>query len=294
MSTRMVESAPSVLLMPGTLPREAPVREALLADAPDAGAGACARWLAQATVTSLDDLTWTDCERARVARGAADGRTGFATPMNFVLALTDLTGTDPDTLVLDVSTSRALCADADTHLAPEGVRCHYEGPGLWRVSLAEPIEVACERPIWLAGEPIRPLLPRGRDARRVERWMNELQMLLHDHPGNRARTARGLPAVNGVWLWGFDGLPPAPAVEVVTGFTRALAAGDVAGWQRAWGTIAERLAAADEVILGDARPRLRLTPGRPGLFARLGARWRRPDLAATLGRLATLARASDA
>jgi len=34
------------------------------------------------------------------------------------------------------------------------------------------------------------------------RLQNELQMLLHDHPVNAAREARGELAINGIWFWG--------------------------------------------------------------------------------------------
>ena len=36
----------------------------------------------------------------------------------------------------------------------------------------------------------------------MRRLMTELQMLLHEHPVNEARAARGVPTVNAVWLWG--------------------------------------------------------------------------------------------
>src|SRR5690606_33262738 len=34
------------------------------------------------------------------------------------------------------------------------------------------------------------------------RVLNEVQITLHEHPVNLARTARGLPAVNSLWPWG--------------------------------------------------------------------------------------------
>lgn len=46
------------------------------------------------------------------------------------------------------------------------------------------------------------VLPSGEGAGAMRRWMTEAQMLLHDHPVNDARAARGLPAVNALWLWG--------------------------------------------------------------------------------------------
>ncbi|MHB1144198.1 MAG: hypothetical protein ACYCZS_04795 [Thiobacillus sp.] len=52
------------------------------------------------------------------------------------------------------------------------------------------------------GRDIDPLLPQGGDAMRFRARLNELQMLLHDHPVNQAREARGDLPVNSLWLWG--------------------------------------------------------------------------------------------
>ena len=46
------------------------------------------------------------------------------------------------------------------------------------------------------------VLPQGADALLVHGWVNEIQMLLHEHPINAAREARGALAVNSLWLWG--------------------------------------------------------------------------------------------
>jgi hypothetical protein len=42
----------------------------------------------------------------------------------------------------------------------------------------------------------------GEAGRRWSRLLNEAQMLLHAHPVNQARDARGEPAINSLWLWG--------------------------------------------------------------------------------------------
>jgi hypothetical protein len=46
------------------------------------------------------------------------------------------------------------------------------------------------------------VLPQGRDAGKMRRLMTELQMLLHEHPVNQRRLARGIPVANAVWFWG--------------------------------------------------------------------------------------------
>ena len=57
------------------------------------------------------------------------------------------------------------------------------------------------------GRDIDPLLPQGDDAMRFRAELNELQMLLHEHPVNQAREARGELLVNSLWLWGGGRLP---------------------------------------------------------------------------------------
>lgn len=53
-----------------------------------------------------------------------------------------------------------------------------------------------------AGSDIARHMPQGEDAPVYRRLINELQMLLFDHPVNRAREARGEWPVNSIWLWG--------------------------------------------------------------------------------------------
>jgi hypothetical protein len=64
------------------------------------------------------------------------------------------------------------------------------------------------------GRDIDPLLPHGDDAMRFRAELNELQMLLHEHPVNQAREARGELPVNSLWLWGGGHLPVTCATPV--------------------------------------------------------------------------------
>ena len=68
------------------------------------------------------------------------------------------------------------------------------------------------------------LVAAGRDvasARGSDALLTEIQMLLHSHPLNEAREARGEPAVNSLWLWGGGRMPAA-----ASGPWRSLAADD--------------------------------------------------------------------
>lgn len=83
-----------------------------------------------------------------------------------------------------------------------------------------------------AGRPIEPWL---RASRVLRRWQNEAQMLLHDHPLNREREARGQHPVNSVWIGDIGRGNGRPAeVTVDDRLTAPLLAGDLAAWAEAW------------------------------------------------------------
>ena len=66
-------------------------------------------------------------------------------------------------------------------------------------------------PISIAvGCDIDPLLPQGEDAMLFRAQLNELQMLLFEHPVNQARETRGELPVNSLWLWGGGCVPAVP------------------------------------------------------------------------------------
>ncbi|MBL8310504.1 MAG: hypothetical protein JNL19_08800 [Burkholderiales bacterium] len=285
--------------------------------------------------------SWSDAEREALGGGERDLQdalrllpyspaeahagelktVAIASPMSATLGLTDLTPLDASRLALDDSDARALCTACDAHLANEGVRLTFVDSQHWLVSINEIVSALTERPDWITGEPLRPNLPRGADARRVERWMNELQMLLYTHPVNVAREDRGLPPINVVWLWAFstvsggDTVRGAPSTSSgvnaeltarsvhgelierrsdmasITTFAQAFRNGDLPAWQLAWSAHSSSLLQANQIILGDAHPRLKLTPHVPGWLQTVRARFARPPtLAAVLGDLHARAR----
>ena len=86
---------------------------------------------------------------------------------------------------------------------------HALTPRRWLLRLARPVAFATPPLSAVAGR----RLDRGQAASPLQSVLNEIQMVLHGHPVNEARAARGLPAVNGLWLWGAGALgdaPPAP------------------------------------------------------------------------------------
>jgi hypothetical protein len=268
-----------MLLLPGSLPTDRATLTALCENLPSHGE--LAKWLRGCDVETVDG-SWSDWERSSCPlpfKGEEpDARFAVATPLHATLGLTDLTPLDPAQLQLTDEDSRALCEACDAHLREDDVRLEFVSAGEWRVVAQREIHVLAERPDWIIGESMRPNLPRGDDARLVERWMNELQMLLFNHPVNAARVARRLPPVNVVWLWGLDGLTSEINEAVDARMLHAFRAGDVFAWKRAWGELATKIVSSDCVILGDARPRLKLTKKASGFFAAMASKFSSPQL----------------
>lgn len=299
-----------MLLLPGSLPADRATLKALCVELDPSAAIA-----ARLSTTSVESFpgSWSDAERealgltgdlcegqalAALPPSASRGNHyAVASPLHAALGLTDLTPFDPSLISLSEQESRALCEAADHHLRVDGVRLSFIGANTWLVTCADQISVLTERPDWLIGEPLRPNLPRGKDARLVERWMNELQMLLFSHPVNAAREERELPPINLVWLWGFGAgttneigtvgaalpRPAAPTSEVGRGgaapterppqldHLHALRRGNIPAWQNTWQTLSSEILSANSIILGDSRPRLRLASRKPSAMSKLAA-----------------------
>jgi hypothetical protein len=85
----------------------------------------------------------------------------------------------------------ALCAALNGHF--EGMNFSALEPRRWCASVSFSVETSSA--LQLAGQEAQ--MPREAAA-----FLNEAQMVLHEHPVNEAREARGEPPVNSVWLWG--------------------------------------------------------------------------------------------
>ena len=175
------------------------------------------------------------------------GTWACARPVHLLTAIDHLQ-LAPGSLDLDASESSALLDDINRHFEERGFRFHAPSAGEeWSLECADAIDCSSVEPLDAAGRNLRGLLPAGRDGARICALMNELQMLLHEHPVNRDRAGRGRPAVNSFWLWGFGQL-----TESRTAILPALYADDawLAGAWRLHGASARPL---EQCAPGEAR-----------------------------------------
>lgn len=143
------------------------------------------------------------CAYAAWTGGPARTTWACVAPVHLLTAIDHLQLAEPVPLPLEAEESAALLASLDAHLAGTGFRLHsFPGRG-WLCECPADLVCTAVEPTVAIGRNLRELLPGGRDAARVRALVNELQMLLHEHPVNERRALRGAPAVNSLWLWGF-------------------------------------------------------------------------------------------
>ena len=136
-----------------------------------------------------------------------------ATPVHLETRRNALVLADPASLEITAAESAAFAATLADHLREESITLHAPQPGRWFLRCDAMPAMTTSSLGAVTGRDVRPFLPQGPDSARWHRILTEIQMLLHAHPLNDAREARGRLPVNSVWLWGGGTLPaPAPAV----------------------------------------------------------------------------------
>lgn len=103
------------------------------------------------------------------------------------------------------------------HLRSAGLELHAANDE-WLLQSASPLGLQTVTPEFAAANPVSEILPRGADAGPIRRLMTEMQMLLHEHPVNARRQARGAPAINAVWVHGEGMLSDVSSVSLPAGY----------------------------------------------------------------------------
>lgn len=111
-------------------------------------------------------------------------------------------------LHLTMDEAQILAAALQPFFEEAGMRLLVSTPDRWHVQL--PRELALPdfaAPEQALGEDLSQHLPGGSEGRRWRVLLNDIQVLLHQHPVNADRRERGLPPINSLWLWGGGLLP---------------------------------------------------------------------------------------
>ncbi len=192
-------------------PAEQPAADWLLARADRTRSfhGSWREWIAETAgfpVGILESHREGPCAAVATINAPGPGSWARARPVHLVAAMDHLRLAPPEALDLGAEEAAALLERLNAHLAGSGLRLHAVQPDEWLLEYAREIDCVNAAPDLAADSNLREFQPQGADAGEIRRLQTELQMLLHEHPVNVRRQARGEPAVNSIWLWGVGGV----------------------------------------------------------------------------------------
>lgn len=195
----------------------------------------------------------------------------LATPVHCAATMTSVRLSPAGILPLDAAAASALAGDFQRVFPHSPQRLIAGRSGALFTVFAAPLTVHTRDPSDALDQDVWDFLPSGADAAALRRLMSEIELWLFDHEINRARQARTLAPITGLWLWG--GGAPLRALPALVGWT--------AGTDAFFGALplhgaANRGTGSGVVVVADA-------PGTTG-WREAEARWLRPALRDLAGR----------
>lgn len=109
---------------------------------------------------------------------------------------------DPGQMEISAEEAQGLFEAALPSFDAAGFGATPLSPQRWRLTLPDGLHPPTASPATVVGQPLRHWWSQDTAMRPWRRLLNEIQMEWYEHPVNEARTARGLPPVNALWLYG--------------------------------------------------------------------------------------------
>ena len=165
---------------------------------------------------ALERFAAGPCVAAACGESRIEGVWAVAQPVHLATAIDHLRLTPLEEVALTPAEAAALIATVNNHLAGTEFKLAYFAPGCWALQCRGQIECTAREPAEVVGRNVWDFMPAGRDGPAVRSLMNEIQMLLHEHPINDERVLCGRLPVNSLWLWGF-GAVARPSTQLLPG-----------------------------------------------------------------------------
>lgn len=143
-----------------------------------------------------------------------------ADPVHLLLQRDSFSLSEPVPLQVERAQADIIIADLNRHFSAEGMQFMLGHSGAWYLRLDSAPQIETTLPAVALDRNIYQFMPAGHEASKWLAYMNEIQMLLHDHVVNHARESARLPAVNSVWFSAGGEMPirsslPSPHYHVV-------------------------------------------------------------------------------
>jgi len=200
-----------------------------------AGDSALARLLSKASVRLLDlPLEAVICMQHGLAAGPdypiapiaahADGLAVGdaywlrADPVHLLLQRDSFSLSEPVPLPVTHAQAELMIATLNRHFSRDGMTFFTGRSGAWYVRLDKTPQIQTTLPCVVLDRNVYPFMPQGADAPVWISYLNEIQMLLHDHPANMQRESGHQAVINSVWFSGGGVMPQQPAGNDVDRF----------------------------------------------------------------------------
>ncbi len=132
-----------------------------------------------------------------------------ADPVHLLLQRDSFSLSEPVPLQVLRDHSEEMVASLNQHFAQDGMVFMVGHSGAWYLRLNRLPEIKTSLPGVALDRNIYSFMPQGAEASVWLSYLNEVQMLLHDHPVNMQREFHHEAAINSVWLSG-GGVMPRP------------------------------------------------------------------------------------
>lgn len=110
-------------------------------------------------------------------------------------------------LSVDATHAKNMVASLNQHFNQDGLTFLIGNSGAWYLRTEQNLDIKTTLPSVVAGKNIHQFMPQGFAASKWLAVLNEVQMLLFEHPANIARESLGELAVNSIWLSGGGKMP---------------------------------------------------------------------------------------
>lgn len=134
-----------------------------------------------------------------------------AAPVHLLLQRDSFILSEPVPLAIAREHALSFIADLNAHFGHDQLQFFMGDSGAWYLRLDQDPQVKTYLPQQVVGKNVYQFMPHTSSKPNFNKdWasrLNEIQMLLHEHPVNIARDQAGLPVVNSIWFSGGGALP---------------------------------------------------------------------------------------
>ena len=132
-----------------------------------------------------------------------------ADPVHLVLQRDSFSLSEPAPLLVKHDQAKLIVDSLNQHFSQDGLVFFIGNSGAWYLRLNQQPQIQTILPGVAVGRNVYQFMPQGAAAAVWVSYLNEVQMLLHDHPVNMARESVGEAAINSIWLSGGGFMPSA-------------------------------------------------------------------------------------